>query len=124
MWINTPRYTRALALTFLDPDAPSDSPVVHWALINLPPEIMLLPDDVSQTGLPEGAWETLTYLDLPGYQGPCPPEGQRHRYIFTLYALKKKIPEPDEPVYLADIQELIDDYTLKSTELLAYFPAP
>ena len=23
----------------------------------------------------------------PGYTGPCPPGGETHRYVFTLYAL-------------------------------------
>jgi Raf kinase inhibitor-like YbhB/YbcL family protein len=28
-----------------------------------------------------------TDFGAPGYGGPCPPPGQPHHYIFTLYAL-------------------------------------
>ena len=39
-------------------------------------------------GVPEGTAElALTLLDPDGYFGPCPPAGDRHRYVFTLYAL-------------------------------------
>jgi hypothetical protein len=29
-----------------------------------------------------------------GYNGPCPPPGPPHRYVFTLYALKTDISLP------------------------------
>ncbi|TAJ96775.1 MAG: YbhB/YbcL family Raf kinase inhibitor-like protein, partial [Candidatus Manganitrophaceae bacterium] len=38
--------------------------------------------------LPKGARQTRTDFGKPGYGGPCPPPGNPHRYIFTLYALK------------------------------------
>jgi phosphatidylethanolamine-binding protein (PEBP) family uncharacterized protein len=27
----------------------------------------------------------------PGYIGPCPPEGPSHHYVFTLYALSRRL---------------------------------
>jgi phosphatidylethanolamine-binding protein (PEBP) family uncharacterized protein len=31
----------------------------------------------------------------PGYAPPCPPKGEQHRYRFTVYALREKVPLPN-----------------------------
>jgi hypothetical protein len=37
---------------------------------------------------PRHAREIVTYFGVPGYNGPCPPEGSdAHHYHFALYAL-------------------------------------
>ena len=57
------------------------------------------------TGLPENAgvtgsrYGTQIYNDFPklSYDGPCPPKGVTpfvHRYVFTVYALDKKLHLP------------------------------
>ncbi|HXN06394.1 MAG TPA: YbhB/YbcL family Raf kinase inhibitor-like protein, partial [Nitrospiria bacterium] len=55
-----------------------------------------LPTDAGnpQTGkLPQGAISNITDYGTAGYGGPCPPQGDKpHRYIFTIYALKDKLP--------------------------------
>ena len=38
----------------------------------------------------KGALQTRTDLGVPGYGGPCPPEGHGpHRYVFTVFAVKQ-----------------------------------
>jgi Raf kinase inhibitor-like YbhB/YbcL family protein len=39
--------------------------------------------------LPPAALQTRTDFGVPGYGGPCPPEGDHpHRYLFTVFAVK------------------------------------
>jgi Raf kinase inhibitor-like YbhB/YbcL family protein len=77
-WSGVPEGTVELALTLLDPDAGN---FVHWVAWGIDP---------SSAGLAEGAappMESENDAGRPGYFGPCPPGGERHRYVFTLYAL-------------------------------------
>ncbi len=83
-WKAPPRGTKAFALYVLDRDA---GPYTHWTLWDLP---------ASSRGLPAGTkWprQGQNSFGQVGYAGPCPPSG-RHRYVFTLYALKRKLALP------------------------------
>ena len=87
-WSGAPAKTAGFALIMEDPDAPVGT-WVHWVLWNLP---------ASAHGLPQGAARSEQLFDDArqgtndfrklGYNGPCPPPGKPHRYVFTLYALK------------------------------------
>src|SRR5260370_31727760 len=60
-------------------------------LVNYPANVSELADGAGSTGgkLPTGALETRTDFGVPGYGGPCPPEGDHpHRYLFTVFAVK------------------------------------
>ena len=37
--------------------------------------------------MPEGAIEARNDTSEFGWFGPCPPDGETHRYVFTLFAL-------------------------------------
>jgi Raf kinase inhibitor-like YbhB/YbcL family protein len=82
-WSGAPAGTKSFAVTTYDPDAPTGSGFWHWVVYNIP---------ASVTSLPESAHfgaEGLTDFGVKGYNGPCPPPGDKpHRYIFTVYALK------------------------------------
>jgi Raf kinase inhibitor-like YbhB/YbcL family protein len=77
-WKAPPRGTRAFALFAIDIDA---GPFTHWTLWDLP---------ASRRGLAAGtSWrlQGRNSFGRLGYGGPCPPSG-RHRYVFTVYALR------------------------------------
>jgi Raf kinase inhibitor-like YbhB/YbcL family protein len=83
-WKAPPRGTRAFALFAIDLDA---GPYTHWTLWDLP---------ASRRSLPAGttwAKQGTNSFGHVGYGGPCPPSG-RHRYVFTLYALRQKLDLP------------------------------
>lgn len=82
-----PKGTKALAVVLADPDAPGGT-FYHWGRYNIPPSVKSL-----DIGAAKGtAKESKNDFGSSRYNGPCPPSGQTHRYIFTVYALSKKLP--------------------------------
>lgn len=91
-WRPPPKATESLALIVDDPDAPGTGAFTHWILFNLPPSVTSLPRAYG-AGDPRVEAESPTpregmndFGDV-GYGGPCPPIGETHQYVFTLYAL-------------------------------------
>ena len=91
-WEGVPEGTAELALVVDDPDAPGGT-FTHWVAYAIPADYAGL-----ERGLPpgpalSGAVSLLQGLndgsDVPGYTGPCPPQGE-HGYVFTLYALDEE----------------------------------
>jgi len=89
-WSDAPAGTKSFALQIYDRDAPTGLGWVHWQVVNIPANVTSIPANVSpdNSGLPAGAIQTRTDFGIPGYGGPCPPEGKTHRYEITLTALK------------------------------------
>ena len=89
-WSGAPAGTKSFALTCFDPDAPTGSGFWHWLVVNIPAsigELALGAGNAKAPSLPRGALQTRTDFGVPGYNGPCPPVGDPHRYFFTLFAL-------------------------------------
>lgn len=94
-WSGAPEGTNYFAITAFDPDAPTGSGWWHWLVVNIPASVLSLEAGAGSTGglLPAGALQTRTDFGQAGYGGACPPLGNPpHRYIFTVYALKDKVP--------------------------------
>jgi Raf kinase inhibitor-like YbhB/YbcL family protein len=83
-WTAPPRGTKAFALFVIDLDA---GPYTHWTLWDLPPASRRIP---ARTKWRLQGTNSFGHV---GYSGPCPPSG-RHRYVFTLYALRQKLGLP------------------------------
>ncbi len=81
-WSGVPEGSAELILTLLDPDAPQGV-FTHWTVYAISPDAEGLP----QGRAPATAAEGINDFGDVGYGGPCPPEGESHRYIFTLAAL-------------------------------------
>jgi hypothetical protein len=103
-WEGVPEGTAELALVMDDPDAPGGT-FTHWVVYAIPTDSTGLERGVPPGPVVSGAFSLRQGLndgsDVPGYTGPCPPEGE-HGYVFTLYAL-------DEPTGLdggATVDEL------------------
>lgn len=93
-WENPPVGTQAYAITMYDKDAPTGSGFWHWVVFNIPSEVHELKSgagDPSKNLMPAGAIQSLTDYGKPGYGGPCPPPGNPHEYLITVYALKAKL---------------------------------
>ncbi len=91
-WKNAPEGTQSFAITMYDPDAPTGSGWWHWVVFDIPANIQDLAANAGNVKLnlaPQGAIQSVTDYGMPGYGGPCPPEGHGlHQYIITVYALK------------------------------------
>jgi Raf kinase inhibitor-like YbhB/YbcL family protein len=88
-WSGAPAGTQSYVLTIYDPDAPTGSGFWHWVVANIPASTTSLPTGASRgPAMPAGAVEVRSDFGTPGYGGPCPPTGETHRYVFTVYALK------------------------------------
>jgi Raf kinase inhibitor-like YbhB/YbcL family protein len=82
-WTNVPAGTAGFAFTINDVDAPRAGGFHHWVVYNIPASVHELRGH-GDNPFSEGT----TSLGKTGYGGPCPPPtGQRHHYIFTVYAL-------------------------------------
>ena len=83
-WQGVPTGTMELLLTLLDPDAPSGV-FTHWTVFSIDAASGGAPEGE----VPEGSLEGTNDFGEASYGGPCPPEGETHRYVFTLAALPK-----------------------------------
>jgi Raf kinase inhibitor-like YbhB/YbcL family protein len=82
-WTAAPPRARTLALQVVDVSTPSK--FVHWLGWGMSPR---------SRGLAAGARpprQGTNDFGRVGWGGPCPPVGERHRYVFTLLALMKPL---------------------------------
>ncbi len=88
-WGSPPEGTEALLLLMEDPDAQQvvGFTWVHWVLYDLPPDLRALDEGIRDEPEVAGGRQGVNSWGRIGYGGACPPAGQQHHYIFTLYAL-------------------------------------
>ena len=116
---DVPHAAQTLALIVEDPDAPNGT-FCHWILWNLSTETTDLPEELpageTVLGLAPAA-QGKNDFGTVGYRGPCPPEGDSHRYRFRLLALDAMLrlnPGSDR----ARLDEEIEGKILAETELI------
>ena len=85
-WTGVPEPTVEIALQMTDPDAP-DGVFTHWMVFGLAPSLT----GIESTSPPVGAKQGRNSFGRTGYGGPCPPRDSRHTYVFSLFALSKKL---------------------------------
>jgi Raf kinase inhibitor-like YbhB/YbcL family protein len=85
-WSGVPE-AKAFAIVVDDPDAAGGT-YVHWVLANLDGTTA----DLVEAALPDRAIQGRNSAGQRSYAAPCPPKGERHRYRYTVYALKEPVP--------------------------------
>lgn len=91
-WTNVPPGTKSFALIVDDPDAPGEQPWVHWVAWNIPATSTELADGAAQAH--QGLHEGKNDFGNSTYNGPMPPPGKVHHYLFKVYALKTELTLP------------------------------
>lgn len=89
-WSGAPKGTESFAITMFDPGAQTGhGGFWHWVAFNLPATLHDLPENASDSPVswPQGAQQARNDYGADGYGGPCPPVGEEHRYILSVYAL-------------------------------------
>ncbi len=122
-WAWIPPGTEALIVSCIDIH-PIARHWIHWLVINLPPSIDSLAEDISGGNLPEGAIELKNSFGKPGYGGPRPPAGTGfHEYVFTVYALKSPLTGLDSRDFIPaeKLQEMLKDKLLAKASFSAKY---
>lgn len=92
-WNGVPDETETFALFFYDLNAPGGI-FYHWVLYNIPKHVVTLPEGIEK--LPPGVLVGKNSFGNFQYNGPCPPKGALHTYVFSLYALDATLNFSDE----------------------------
>ncbi|WP_283137805.1 YbhB/YbcL family Raf kinase inhibitor-like protein [Rhizohabitans arisaemae] len=113
-WSGVPKEATSLALVVDDPDAPNP-PYVHWVVLNIDPAAT----EVAEGAVPAKGTQLKGSNGQAAYAGMCPP-GQRHRYVFKVYALKEPLQnaETQSPV---EIGKSLDQNAIAKGELTGSF---
>ena len=81
--------TKSLVVLVNDPDAPGGGGFVHWIAWDIE-LVRMIPEKIPKTAevtFPVRAVQGTNSFGKIGYNGPCPPHGQTHRYFFKVYGL-------------------------------------
>jgi len=86
--VNT-EISKTLAIIVNDPDSPGSGGFIHWIAWNVE-LVRMIPENIPKTPFvtfPLKAVQGINSFGKIGYNGPCPPRGQTHRYFFKFYGL-------------------------------------
>lgn len=114
-WKGIPEKTKSLALILSDPDAPRGI-FYHWVVYNIPANVFSFTEDMKNI---PGTLGKNSFGNM-SYNGPCPPKGATHSYIFTLYALDSLLELPQGSDAKA-VLNAAQTHIIEKTELTTSF---
>ncbi len=91
---------------------------LDWGVFDISPDMTGFLEDDALSG---SAWESLNYMGVADYAGPCPPAGETHDYVFTIYALDGAMPTFTTTPELANMMDLIAEREIESTSLTVQY---
>lgn len=119
-WDDAPQSAKSFILIVEDPDAPHGT-FVHWIIYNIKPDVKSLPENVQKSETtPEGWSQGINDFGKIGYNGPCPPRKQVHRYFFTIYGVLEP-PELKPGLSRKDLDRILDVKTVKKTSIMVKY---
>lgn len=87
---------QSLAIMVFNPFIKSCCSFTPWIIWNIPP-LPRIPEGFPkepEVTFPVQAVQGINDYDTIGYHGPCPPEGEMHRYQFRVYGLDTMLDLP------------------------------
>lgn len=118
-WEGAPEGTQSFAVTCYDPDAPTGSGFWHWIAWDIPASTTSLPVGVARDEA--SLQQAVNDFGNPGYDGPEPPPGPSHRYVFTVHALPVESLEADPSAPHVQTRFAIFTQALASASFTAHY---
>ncbi len=119
-WSTLPERTLSFAVLCEDPDAALGT-WTHWIIFNIPPSTMELSAGIkNKERLENGMVQGINDFGYAGYGGPCPPEGEEHRYFFRIYALDTTL-NPGPEVKREEFLRVLDENVLDEGQLMGIY---
>jgi len=120
IWSNIPEDTLSLALICDDPTAPGGA-WVHWLVYNIPVEC----NEFAKNFNPAHECYSKVLIGKNDfgnfkYDGPAPPPGMEHGYIFRIYALNSILPFT-RTMTKEKLQKAIKGHVLGQAEIIGYY---
>ncbi len=117
-WQGAPAAAKSFAVTMFDPDANGGKGLWHWLATGIPATSKGLESGASgslaMTAL--GVTEAGNDMGQTHYNGPCPPVGQDHHYVITVYALDVNTLELPAGTKPADANAAIGSHAIARAE--------
>lgn len=104
-WTGAPRGTQFFAVVLYDVTAS----FTHWGMYNISGSVTQLPENAGVAGSSFGLQIENDFALGQQYDGPCPPANvvpDTHKYVFTVYALSKKLSLPGSTNFPANGETL------------------
>lgn len=117
-WDGIPPETKSLILILDDPDAPAGT-FTHWIVYNISSDIHMIPEEFTAYPSSQGIIVGVNSALENDYFPPCPPSGQEHHYLFTLYALNSSV--TGENLDREQIDAVINGHIIEKTNISAIF---
>ncbi len=114
-WTKAPFGTKSWALLVTDPDS-TPAGFVHWILFNIDAGTRSL----SAGAVPTGALQGKNGFSNNRYDGPCPPAGPQHRYVFSLYALDTQL-SLTAGATVAQFLQAVEGHIVGTAQMLGVF---
>lgn len=123
-WSEVPANAQSFVIICEDPTAPSGN-WVHWVIYNIPADATRIEEGIPKTSnLSDGMAQGMNDFEKIGYNGPCPPAGKAHSYVFTLYALDTRISTFTRSVTRADITQAMRGHIIEDARISGLYEAP
>ncbi|NPA26028.1 MAG: YbhB/YbcL family Raf kinase inhibitor-like protein [Chloroflexi bacterium] len=114
-WGPTPPGTRSWVLIMDDPDAPGGV-WDHWIVYDIPAQVTQLAEGQTPPGRQgRNSWGHAYY------EGPCPPPGPAHRYVFRLFALDVPSLGLPEAASKAQVLAAMEGHVLSQAQLIGTY---
>jgi Raf kinase inhibitor-like YbhB/YbcL family protein len=116
-WSKAAAATKSYCLICNDPDAPNGN-WVHWVAYDIPSNVDSIIENASSAG--QFARQGVNSFNKVGWNGPAPPAGKAHRYIFTVYALNTTLGNIGKPTD-ADLKKRAAGHILSSGAIVGLY---
>lgn len=120
-WTGAPKKTKSFAVLTLDTTAI----FWHWGMYDISPATTTLPENAGTKKSKYGSevlndWAIYLGKSNRGYDGPCPPRGKAHRYVFTVYALDTTLKLP-RSAFVENLDLAIRGHVLGSASITGLY---